>query len=528
MIVTFRGFEYLPTQRAGALVLVKAAKYDRTQVRKDEKGRSWVFNNETNRWRVQRDGQDAPAPKAKKEAPPVEAKPKSSTSGLTRRIGSALKNGTAHIDALHQHLSKRSPIDKADLVAHIQGLVKRGKLFDHGDGKFGREPGAPPAPLKAKTNKQQSQPQQPRQKSKPRQSQPREESKPAKAVAKGATPTFKATEYNPHAIKDLHPKDFVTYRQDMEFLNHFESPEHPWNSSYEEWAARDGGKRKTRSAYTSEIQSAIAAGYGVPDAALQGISLRKSDILRNQENHADLAKRKERAARIQKAIDHPVMTPEETRGHKPMMSEDEASKYVAGSFTGGLSFYHGNQASVTQSITTDGAKPELNTRGIFGQGLYTAASKEEAAYYALSGAVPEEAGLSELISLKSKVKNPYLATAADIGKIGTWFPGDQSNNVDSEAVTQYLKAKGHDSIYLTDYGYLVTFDGKQSVSYKSEKLEGETLESAKQKADDAMKNGWDSTVSYASNSKTGAAMASLKRADTIAAATQADLDEDDF
>lgn len=510
MIVTFRGFEYLPTQRAGALVLIKAAKYDRTQVRKDEKGRSWVFNNETNRWRVQRDGQDAPAAKTKKEAPPVESKPKSSTSGLTRRIGSALKNGPAHIDALHQHLSKRSPIDKADLAAHIQGLVKRGKLFDHGDGKFGREPGASPAPLKAKTNKQQPQPQQPRQKPEPQ--QPQEELKTAKPAAKGPVPTFKATEYNPHAIKDLSTHDFVEYRQGVESLAFFNAPDAAWNLPYDKWATQHEGRKKTRAEYAGQIRNAIRMGHPVSPDALQAIKPKKSEQEQNESNRISWDKKKTRMEAIKKAIAHPLMSDEETKGYKPLMSREEADEYTAGSFTGSLKFYHGNDNEVTQSIANDGVNADLNNRGIFGKGFYMAASKDEASYYALSATNPEK---TEVISMQCKVKNPYIATADDLGRLGQWFPGDQSNNSDSESVTNYLRAKGHDSIYLADYGYFIAFEGKQVASHKVEKFEGDLRSSAEKKQKHSLEKGWESTVDYAKSSKTGAAMVKLSRSPAI-------------
>jgi hypothetical protein len=125
-------------------LLFKAPKYDRTQIRKDEKGRSWAFNNETNRWRIQR-GEEAKQPKQGADKQPADAPPKQGKSGLSQRIGSAIKKngGSIHVDALHQHLDKKKPIAREDLAAHLDGLVKRGKLHTDGDGNYSRSPISP-------------------------------------------------------------------------------------------------------------------------------------------------------------------------------------------------------------------------------------------------------------------------------------------------------------------------------------------------------------------------------------------------
>jgi hypothetical protein len=48
--------------------------------------------------------------------------------------------------------------------------------------------------------------------------------------------------------------------------------------------------------------------------------------------------------------------------------------------------------------------------------------------------------------------------------------------VDSATLTAFLKARGHDSIYLTDLGYGVAFDQRQVVTVENERLNSEQLD----------------------------------------------------
>jgi len=144
-ILRYKGHAYtVADDPARGIVLFKASKYDTTQSRKDDKGRTWTFNGETRRWRLHREeGSSSPASDKKKPAQAADPSTKqASKSGVSRRIGNALKasGGAAHIDALHDLVGAKTGIGKDELQAHVQGLVKRGKLFDHGGGVFGRSP----------------------------------------------------------------------------------------------------------------------------------------------------------------------------------------------------------------------------------------------------------------------------------------------------------------------------------------------------------------------------------------------------
>ncbi|MEB3355630.1 MAG: hypothetical protein VKK04_02705, partial [Synechococcales bacterium] len=122
--------------------------------------------------------------------------------------------------------------------------------------------------------------------------------------------------------------------------------------------------------------------------------------------------------------------------------------------------------------TTEGAKPELNTRGIYGQGFYMGAAKEIGESYA-SSAMQTRLTTPEVgvMSGRVKAKNPFIVTSKEIDQIGSNFPGDQSNNVDSEALTQFIKAKGYDSILVKDLGYIAALDGRQVVIYEDERIQ---------------------------------------------------------
>ncbi|MHC5939521.1 hypothetical protein [Nostoc sp.] len=100
---------------------------------------------------------------------------------------------------------------------------------------------------------------------------------------------------------------------------------------------------------------------------------------------------------------------------------------------------------------------------MYGQGFYLAASKTEAEYYAGTRQLED----TSVISTKVNVKNPYIASAQDIKDLKDTLFEASTDGDESKVITDFLKAKGHDSIYLKDMGYFVTFDTKQNVTYES-------------------------------------------------------------
>lgn len=282
-----------------------------------------------------------------------------------------------------------------------------------------------------------------------------------------ATPTLKPVSYNPNAIPDLEPKAFAEFRSDREFLKNQDDPEEVWNKS-----AADAGM--TKAAFRNRIAAAITAGFVPSDEALADAKLTKAQQQQLQANQAALQEKRSRVQQIQAAIDHPLMDDSEASGYKPRMSRDEADAYSQGSFAGNLSFYHGNPTAMVDDMANNGIKPDLNNRGLFGKGAYFATSREVAELYAL-GSMPLEPGPDDtssasVIEVRTRVKNPYVMNSTDIANAGSFFPGSQDNNVDSTAITEFARAKGHDSIYLADKGYFITFDQRQTVVVDKEDM----------------------------------------------------------
>jgi|GEM_PF-6235929 len=296
-----------------------------------------------------------------------------------------------------------------------------------------------------------------------------------------ASEPLKAKPFNPHAIPDLGLDQFKEYIQDRDKIEAQNNPDAVWNKTYGQWSHGDQSRQKTLSNYRIELSQAIHSGFAPPDHILRdsGLKLTRKEQQKLEENKSELTKKQKNIEQIDKAIAHPLISDEEAKGYKPKMSEDEAKSYTKDSFMGDISFYHGNSHAVTNSVTSEGVKTERNNNGIFGQGFYLAVAKDEAEGYALSFGRENED--SALLSTKVKVKNPYICNSEDITNIGTHFPGNQSSGTDSVKITEFLRAKGHDSIYMKDHGYFVAFDGKQVATYDLEELGSERKSQIKER-----------------------------------------------
>ncbi len=157
---------------------------------------------------------------------------------------------------------------------------------------------------------------------------------------------------------------------------------------------------------------------------------------------------------------------------------------VKDSYLGNLSIWHGNPASVVDSIANDGADPERNMNGWYGKGTYFGLQQSVAEYYAGAAKMkanrPQDNGTIGIIEAKVNIKNPYIISSKDYDKsIAEAFPGSQGNNVDSEAMTAYIRARGYDSIYINDLGYIVTGAKQQVVTVGLQKFKVDSKEFAK-------------------------------------------------
>lgn len=283
-----------------------------------------------------------------------------------------------------------------------------------------------------------------------------------------AKPTLKSKPVNPNAIPDMKPDQFREFMKSRERLKTQYDPGEVHNQSFDDWKSQGTGR--TRSQYQSAISNAINAGFVPSDSASASAKLTKAQQARVAQNRQEQSKQRAEVDRVQRAIDHPLVDPDETKDWKPRMSREEADQYTDGTFAHGVALYHGNSKGVIDSMETDGVQPERNSRGIFGQGGYFAASKEEAElYYNSSSSTNRSDG--GIIEARARVQNPFVSDSENLARMASNFPGDQSNNADSVAMNEYLRAKGYDSIYLQDRGYFVTFDARQTVITDVDRVE---------------------------------------------------------
>lgn len=368
-----------------------------------------------------------------------------------------------------------------------------------------KPPKAPKAPKPPKASKTP-------QESAPKPPKPPQETAPKKEPgSSGASPTLKPRDYNPHAKPDLPIKEFKTFWEDKQRLKSIQDTP---VQTYEQWA-KSASTRPTKKGYQFYLGSLLDKGIPVEESAFEaeGIKVSKRDKSRIQSNRDAVSATQQRVSEIQKAIDHPLLTDEEASGFKHKMTTDEADAYTAGSFMGNLRFYHGNGAGVIDSMDRDGVQPDRNNRGIYGKGAYFGASPEIGREYQSAAAL--EGGGSGLVEVATKVKNPAVISTAEYAKISQFFFPDSSDNdaSDSEAVQQYFRAMGHDSIYLENEGYFITFDPRQTVITDVSRAEAKSPEEDKLRAfyedqRQKRKQGGDNRSKF-ENSRTGKALKSL-------------------
>ena len=291
----------------------------------------------------------------------------------------------------------------------------------------------------------------------PRKDKPKKTKKGQERTA-DAKPTLKAVDWNPDAIPDLSAKDFREYILRKQILADQSSPDAIWNKDRKEAGL-------SVNAYKIKIVNAIEAGYVPSNKAIADAKLTKAQIAKVEANRKEQAGWSDQVARIDKAINAPMADDKAGRNWKAQMSDKEAADYLKDSYFGQMAWYHGNRKEVTDSIANEGAMPERNSRGIYGQGVYFGIDKRIAEQYA--GAV--NAGLDvSILTSHIRAKKPYITNAKDLADLAKNFPGDQSNLIDSVAVNQFLRAKGYDSVYLQDLGYGIAFDKRQVVTIRNE------------------------------------------------------------
>lgn len=284
-------------------------------------------------------------------------------------------------------------------------------------------------------------------------------------------PSFKAQKFNPYAIENLSFDEFQS-----KYLRYKEAVFKRERKLATAQTQLDDDLKKSYVGAKLAVTRAIEQGLYVPDTVIGKTKLKKSLREKNQANKQpdpEIERLRKQAEPIIKAVEYPLVSEAEGKGHKPTLSREEADAYTQGSYAAGLSFYHGNPTPVVRSIANDGADPSLNEDGYYGKGTYFATSRAVAEGYMSRGIVAnsdgsytfnkESSGKSGntqkqsdpemgLIEVKTKIKNPFVATAADL-----------DNNVPGGGryLHDFTRAKGYDSIYVKDFGYFIAFDTKQ-------------------------------------------------------------------
>jgi len=268
---------------------------------------------------------------------------------------------------------------------------------------------------------------------------------------------LQATNWNPHAIPDLTPIAFGQYLTIKANIVAQENPESQHNQTKEQTGLNT-------SQYRSAIDDAIRNGFIPSDAAIAEAKLNKTQLKKIELNRKLQEQWRQQTEQIEKALNHTMSDEKADRDWSPQMTEEEAKAYTSDSFFGATSWYHGNSQEVTNSIATEGAQPERNRRGMYGQGVYFGVDRSIGESYAAASGLLVDA---ELITAQIRTKNPCITTREEINKIREYlaeFSYTDEREQGAVALNQYLRVKGYDSIYLQDVGYGIAFDTKQVIT----------------------------------------------------------------
>lgn len=271
--------------------------------------------------------------------------------------------------------------------------------------------------------------------------------------------SLKGENFNPHADKNLTPQAFLETLEAKRRVSVQDDPSQVWNKTF-----ADSGL--SRNQYKNEMLNAMRSGVLPSDSAFVNANFNRTQRNEYESLRKQIDQVRQTASRHDRAINHPLVSDRVVALHSPQMNRAQAEAFSSGSFLGGLTMYHGNSDRVASSIYNNGSQPERNARGIYGQGSYFGALKSTGELYAGASTTSISGQSAGMVAVKTNVRNPYVTDRNQIDKISQFFVGNQANNVDSVALTQYMRARGFDSIYLKDQGYLISFDGRQTTSFQ--------------------------------------------------------------
>lgn len=204
----------------------------------------------------------------------------------------------------------------------------------------------------------------------------------------------------------------------------------------------------------SDIQTRISLfKETVPAKVMKRFKFSKGYIKQNKENAKKLADANRKLAEV-RSLEKKASVPNGGKGWKPVMTASEADKYMGdGGFFGKTSFWHGTTTGGLDNIRNKGVDPSLNTKAEYGTGFYMGISKDIGASYASRFNDQPKVAVGEF---RVYSKKPLVVSANQLGKLQ-----QKASGID---VRTAAKAKGYDSIYVTDLGYMIAFDKKQVVN----------------------------------------------------------------
>lgn len=291
-----------------------------------------------------------------------------------------------------------------------------------------------------------------------------------KKAKKAATPKAAATGNRNPALKDSAVSlDIASEKKNLATMKAsktpFGDPEYDVKNFVDYNRAKILAKANTPDgipAKKKDIENAISMGLVPHDSLLSKVKLTKAQEKLLTENKSKLAAAKKQIEETEKILDKKSV--KDPSKWKATMTPEEADEYFGeDNFFGQQSFWHGNNAKVTESIRTEGGQPEKNERGIYGKGVYAGSSKGIGLKYG----DPNTHDNSELLEMRIYSKNPYIV---DSGAMRELIDNMESNGAGND-VRVLMKSKGFDSIYVKDTGYIVALDKEQVVVVDHVKLD---------------------------------------------------------
>jgi hypothetical protein len=157
-------------------------------------------------------------------------------------------------------------------------------------------------------------------------------------------------------------------------------------------------------------------------------------------------------------------------GWKPTMSDEEAKEYTKESYFQ-EPFYHGTSKSASDGIQSQGVETKKIGRGQFGAGFYLTNSESEADMYAngyMSQNPDGSTNTSQAATMTVRVnirKPKVFSTSKQFAKFKEklGFNFHDNDPKSAKIMTDALREKGFDGVYIKDRGYAVAFDKEQVV-----------------------------------------------------------------